>query len=338
MLSKGDVRYCMNCMRMYLDALKRDTNNGAALASMRLLTEYVDDVMDEDSAMGGSDCAFSIASVDLQALLRKVFETTKAMGIGSEGIAISSEMRIVHNHVLCDVKTLRKVLSALACNVLISTSRTGNLHMAFSENPCNKEGCILLVARISYARNPEGSSSGLDDLRYLVSGLEGEVEQGNMPYSGAYVQVSIPLAVDYEFSSESKDEDKAFPFYGKRVLVAEDNRISAEILVQMLEALGLKADVAEDGSRCLSMVESHDANFYDAVLMDIRMPVMDGYEAATAIRGLEDERKSYIPIVAVTSDMLGGDISRAIDAGMNAFIGKPIGPDTLYDTLSRLIY
>ena len=111
---------------------------------------------------------------------------------------------------------------------------------------------------------------------------------------------------------------------GRRVLVAEDNDLNWEIAEELLSELGLELDWAQNGKICVETFESAPAGYYDAILMDLRMPVMTGYEATEAIRKLKREDAKTIPIIAMTADAFSEDIKRCLDCGMNAHVPKPI--------------
>ena len=113
-------------------------------------------------------------------------------------------------------------------------------------------------------------------------------------------------------------------FTGRRVLLAEDNELNWEIAEELLSSQGLTLDWAEDGHVCVDMFQAKDPGYYDAVLMDLRMPIMNGYEATEAIRGLDRPDAKTIPIIAMTADAFAEDIKKCLDCGMNAHVAKPI--------------
>jgi PAS domain S-box-containing protein len=133
-------------------------------------------------------------------------------------------------------------------------------------------------------------------------------------------------------------EKQQAPLEGKHILVAEDIEMNAEILMDILEMEDMTADHAENGKIALEMFEKNAAGTYDAILMDIRMPEMDGLEAAAAIRALGRPDAKTIPIIALTANAFDEDVQRSLQAGMNAHLSKPVEPDTLYHTLGELIH
>lgn len=122
----------------------------------------------------------------------------------------------------------------------------------------------------------------------------------------------------------------------KRVLLVEDNELNAEIATEILTREGVNIDRAENGNCCLEALDSRPELYYDLILMDIQMPVMNGYEAARAIRGL-DNKNAGIPIIAMTANAFKEDIDKCIQAGMNAHLAKPINIDNLITTMQRVL-
>ena len=121
------------------------------------------------------------------------------------------------------------------------------------------------------------------------------------------------------------------------MLLAEDMEVNAEIMVMVLQMRGIEADVAENGRIAVDKYEAHPAGWYDAVLMDMRMPEMDGLEATRAIRASGREDAGTIPVIALTANAFDEDVQRSMQAGLNAHLSKPVEPDLLFETLESLI-
>jgi CheY-like chemotaxis protein len=124
---------------------------------------------------------------------------------------------------------------------------------------------------------------------------------------------------------------------GRHILVAEDMDVNAEILLMVLQMREMKADRAENGKKAVELFAAHPAGYYDAILMDMRMPEMDGLEATRAIRAMERVDAKSIPIIALTANAFDEDVQRSMQAGLNAHLSKPVQPELLFETLESLI-
>ena len=190
---------------------------------------------------------------------------------------------------------------------------------------------FLKVVFESYAREDsarvrktEGAGLGMAITKYIVDAMGGEITVSSEQGKGSEFHVTV----DFEKSpvqeeSISKDEENETDFSGKRLLVAEDNELNWEIAEALLSELGLELEWAGNGQICLEKFRKSTEGYYDAILMDIRMPVMTGYDATRAIRA-EGRADSDIPIIAMTADAFAEDIRKCIDCGMNAHTAKPI--------------
>ena len=130
-------------------------------------------------------------------------------------------------------------------------------------------------------------------------------------------------------------DEQDYNFDGKRILLAEDNEINREIAIDLLELVGLSVDCAGDGKEALEGFMAMEPGTYDAILMDVQMPFMDGYEAAKAIRKSDHPEAATIPIYAMTANAFTEDVSEAFSSGMNGHIAKPIDTQILYSTLKQ---
>lgn len=124
---------------------------------------------------------------------------------------------------------------------------------------------------------------------------------------------------------------------GIRVLLAEDVPVNAEIMNMILSMREIGSDLAENGKAAVELFESHDPGYYDAILMDMRMPEMDGLKARRTIRSLDREDAKKIPIIALTANAFDEDVQQSMQAGLNAHLTKPVEPEVLFETLERLI-
>ena len=149
------------------------------------------------------------------------------------------------------------------------------------------------------------------------------------------ITVSLPIT---EAEEENTIQDPEFvSFEGTRALLVEDNEINREIAQMLLSQAGFELDTAVDGKQALDLVSASEPGFYDVVLMDIQMLVMDGYTAAKAIRALPNPALSEIPIIAMTANAFQEDIRTAEEAGMNGHIAKPLDVTTMMNTLERVL-
>ena len=139
-------------------------------------------------------------------------------------------------------------------------------------------------------------------------------------------------------SEESEKQEKAHQkrFVGRHILLAEDNDLNWEIAEEILTEAGLELERAENGQICIEKFEQSEIGFYDAVLMDIRMPVMNGYDATKGIRALQ-RVDANLPIIAMTADAFSDDIQRSLDSGMNEHIAKPIDINRLMQILEKYL-
>lgn len=182
-----------------------------------------------------------------------------------------------------------------------------------------------------------GSGLGLFIVKQLVESMGGSIRVESKPGRGTRFIVSLSLElvpITKEAPLVQEDMDL---LDGLRVLLCEDNEINAEIASQMLERRGVTADVAENGRVGLEKFESSEVGYYDLILMDIRMPVMDGFEAAKKIQQLDRSDAKEIPIIALTADAYLQDEEKSTSCGMVAHIAKPVNADNLYETIERCI-
>lgn len=185
-----------------------------------------------------------------------------------------------------------------------------------------------------------GTGLGLPIVKSLVDLMHGDIQVESKLGSGTKTTIFLAFRMATESEIQKKtDEKKEFAYKelkGKRILLAEDNDLNAEIAMTILEENGLKVERVADGAACLIQLERRPLHYYDAILMDIQMPNMDGYEASRRIRSLLNER-SAIPIIAMTANAFDEDKQKALDAGMNAHVAKPIDIKILFKVLGQTL-
>ncbi len=176
-------------------------------------------------------------------------------------------------------------------------------------------------------------------VKRLVELMGGTISVESELGKGTRVSFTIPHRIA-EAPAETEHADTVIAsntFAGKRILLAEDIDLNAEIAIEILGGAGFEVEHAEDGIICVDMLNKHDAGYYDLVLMDIQMPNMDGLKATTVIRRLPDQAKAKIPVIAMTANAFEEDRKKCLEAGMNGFVAKPIDIQKLMETLVEIL-
>ncbi len=191
--------------------------------------------------------------------------------------------------------------------------------------------------------NKYGSSGlGMAITKNLVELMNGDIKVESEQGKGTTITVTLTLldsdrkSADYPKVGDEKVSE-AVNLEGRRILLAEDMSINAEIMVNVLQMRGIEAEAAENGKEAVDMFEAKPAGYYDAILMDVRMPVMDGLEASKTIRSMEREDAKKIPIIALTANAFDEDVQKSLQAGLDAHLTKPIQPEVLFETLEKLL-
>ena len=276
-----------------------------------------------------------------------------------------SAVDITNKTVMCDVSRLNRILLNLISNAYKFTPQGGNISVTLRQTGADAEiGFYELrvkdtgmgmsrefAARVfeAYERerttavdNIQGTGLGMAITKSLINLMGGtiavETEQGKG--TEFIIRVGFPLAEE-ESEAETDDDSKVAKqqadFRNKRMLLVEDNVINREIAQMILMELGFKVETAEDGKIGLDKVAASAPGYYDGVLMDIQMPVMNGYESTKAIRALPDPELSRIPIIAMTANAFAEDIQHVLDVGMNGHIAKPINIPDMVATLRECL-
>lgn len=186
----------------------------------------------------------------------------------------------------------------------------------------------------------EGTGLGMGIVKNLVDLMHGMIEIQSSPGKGSTFTICIPCRTARKEEAEPRKSSSDHPqktLAGKRILLAEDNDLNAEIAIELLSEEGLLVDRVSNGVACVEKLEKAAPDFYDLILMDIQMPVMNGYDATRKIRQLEDPFRSSIPIIAMTANAFAEDRQKALFVGMNDHVAKPVDMNVLIPVLEKHI-
>lgn len=186
----------------------------------------------------------------------------------------------------------------------------------------------------------EGTGLGMGIVKNLVDLMHGMIEIQSSPGKGSTFTICIPCRTARKEEAEPRKSSSDHPqktLAGKRILLAEDNDLNAEIAIELLSEEGLLVDRVSNGVACVEKLEKAAPDFYDLILMDIQMPVMNGYDVTRKIRQLEDPFRSSIPIIAMTANAFAEDRQKALFVGMNDHVAKPVDMNVLIPVLEKHI-
>lgn len=261
-----------------------------------------------------------------------------------------------------DPARLKQVIMNLLDNAVKFTPRYGTIHF-IAQKMYSKDGKDVLSFVVKdtgvgiapeflpnafdpftqeYSGNTSvygGTGMGLAICKSIIDVMGGNIDVKSEKGCGAEFRIEIPLEIDTE-AGETATVVKTSgvnTFAGHRVLLAEDNAINCEIAKQLLERKGLEVDVAENGREALSHYMMNPPGFFDLIIIDVRMPYMDGLTATKKIRSSGKSDCKYIPIMAMTANAMDEDIKKSMQAGMNAHLTKPIDPKLLYNAVEEAL-
>ena len=365
-----DIRTPMNAIIGYADLASRHSDDPAKLKKymeniqvcgknlLMLLNNVLDLARIENDK---TEMEYSVSDVE------KDFRNCIAMfrnQADSKGQTLTVTTQLPYPYIYADIPHLTEVCTNLVSNAVKYTGAGGTIRCGVTQKPGEKEGwcdTVVTVAdngigmsqefqkhifepfereRTSTVSKVEGSGIGMGIVKKLVGLMGGTVEVESQIGVGSTFTVTIPCRVASEDELQAKraaDPANRESLRGTRILLTEDNDLNAEIATELLQEEGCTVDRAKDGVECVDMLEKAANGTYQLILMDVQMPVMNGYDATKKIRRMDDPQKANIPIVAMTANAFSEDKQVALDAGMNDHIAKPINMSVLVPTLRKYL-
>ena len=365
-----DIRTPMNAIIGYADLASRHLDDPAKLKNymeniqvcgqnlLMLLNNVLDLARIENDK---TEMEYSVSDIE------KDFRNCVAMfrnQADSKGQTLTVTTQLQYPYIYADIPHLTEICTNLVSNAVKYTGAGGTIRCNVTQKPGKKEDwcdTVITVAdngigmsqefqkhifepfereRTSTVSKVEGSGIGMGIVKKLVGLMGGTVEVESRIGVGSTFTVTIPCRIASEDETQAKRETNPSDqkcLCGTRILLTEDNDLNAEIAVELLQEEGCTVDRAKDGVECVDMLEKAANGTYQLILMDIQMPVMNGYDAARKIRGLDDPQKANIPIIAMTANAFTEDRQVALDAGMNDHIAKPINMNVLVPTLRKYL-
>lgn len=367
-----DIRTPMNAILGFTEIAWRNINDTARLsdclekiqASGKQLLQLINNILEMTKIENGA-VSLTENCCDLRECIEKASGIFQAE-IDQKHLTIRTDTSTIKNsRVYCDSLRLNQILFNLLSNAVKFSRPDGNILIALKQEPCAIQEYAayeLHVKDNGIGMSPEflahifepferehtstisqthGTGLGMSITKNLVDLMGGTIDVTSALDQGTefIVQFTFKLQVQEQqpMQDAAAEDVWADDFSGKRLLLVDDNELNMEIAEELLSEAGFLVETASDGQIAVEMVRSSAAGYYDAILMDIQMPVMDGYKASRAIRSLENRELAAIPIIALTANAFDEDKKEALSNGMNAHIAKPLDIPVLYETLKHIL-
>ena len=280
--------------------------------------------------------------------------------ISRKQLTVNRNVNIRHANVYCDALKIREIIMNLLSNAVKYTAEGGKIVLDIEEKPSAGDDFMTLQIRVSdngigiskeyvphifdaFTRERSSSESGiigtglgLRIVKSFVDLMNGDISVESEPGKGTCftVEISCRKVPEEELQQQMEEQPENVSLAGRRLLLAEDNGLNAEIAMTILQDANAEVELAADGKIAVDMLKDAPVGYYDAILMDIQMPNMNGYEATKAIRKLTDER-AKIPIIAMTANAFEEDRQAALAAGMDDYVAKPVEISELFRTIMK---
>ena len=282
----------------------------------------------------------------------------------SKNQTLSLTEKIMYPYVYMDALHLSEICFNIISNAIKYTNTGGTITCNVVQESCEKEDwCNLIITvtdngigmseefqkhifetfereRTTTSSHIEGSGIGMGITKKLVELMDGTIEVKSKQGEGSTFTVTVPCRKASKEDSLAKKNSNLSSkncLNGVRILLVEDNEINTEIARELLTEEGCIVEIADDGVACIDMLEKADVDYYKLILMDVQMPVMNGYDATLAIRKMKDTKKARIPIIAMTANVFAEDIQKVLSVGMNDYVAKPVDMNILVPTIMKYL-
>ena len=368
-----DIRTPMNAIMGYTAMAKKRATEPAVREDLekielsgRQLLDLINQVL-EMSRIESGKVILREEPVDIVKFAESL-KTVVAADIETKGISYSLNTEgVVHRNVLTDPTRVSQIIVNIVGNAVKYTAEGGRIDCSIVEMPCEKEGCGLYVTTVadtgigmseeyighlfeeftrensSTVSKIQGTGLGMSIVKKLLTLMDSTIDVKSRPGEGTTVTIAVPMKWNDKAAEAVPEPRKTndISLRGKCLLLVEDNEMNREIALDILTDVGFIIETAEDGDIAVDMVrKSFDAGnpgYYDAVLMDIQMPRMNGYEATKAIRALPNPYGTLMPIIALSANAFEEDRRKSIEAGMDDHVAKPIDVQGLKETLAKYL-
>ena len=358
-----DIRTPMNAIIGYTQLLENNLDNkkqaldyiSKLKSSSTILLSLINYILEMTQIESGKlDLKKEIG--DLDDLVKNINVVVEPL-IKEKKLHYSYHLEIKHHHITCDKTKLREIVLNILSNAIKYTPEGGNVELLIQEisfeNNKVKYHFIIIDNGIGmkedflphifeeFAREKTSTESkvpgvglGLPIVKSLIDMMNGTIQVESKLNKGTKFTVELSFLTSLQVENVNERNTSTLDFSGKHILLVEDNELNAEIGIELLNTFKVIIDLAKNGEECIKILEKMPEGYYDLILMDIQMPIMDGYEATKIIRSFNN-KNAQIPIIAMTANAFEEDRKHALQLGMNEHLAKPVDIEKLKDVLTK---
>ena len=358
-----DIRTPMNAIIGYTQLLENNLDNkkqaldyiSKLKSSSTILLSLINYILEMTQIESGKlDLKKEIG--DLDDLVKNINVVVEPL-IKEKKLHYSYHLEIKHHHIICDKTKLREIVLNILSNAIKYTPEGGNVELLIQEisfeNNKVKYHFIIIDNGIGmkedflphifeeFAREKTSTESkvpgvglGLPIVKSLIDMMNGTIQVESKLNKGTKFTVELSFLTSLQVENVNERNTSTLVFSGKHILLVEDNELNAEIGIELLNTFKVIIDLAKNGEECIKILEKMPEGYYDLILMDIQMPIMDGYEATKIIRSFNN-KNAQIPIIAMTANAFEEDRKHALQLGMNEHLAKPVDIEKLKDVLTK---